>query len=68
MGIPLNTMMGVVKNDLRTAVKEAQTKSNLPPYLIGAILSEIRAEIAQEEITDLINTFTTKKEEEQADD
>lgn len=68
MGIPLNTMMGVVKNDLRTAVKEAQTKSSLPPYLIGAILSEIRAEIAQEEITDLINTFTTKKEEEQADD
>ena len=68
MGIPLNTMMGVVKNDLREAVKEAREKSGLPPYLIGAILSEIRAEIAQEEITDLINTFTTKKEEEQADD
>ena len=63
-GVPLNAMIGVVKRNLKQAVAEEKSKSGLPAYLIGAVLADIRADLMAEEITELINIFTSEGETE----
>ena len=62
-GQPINAVMAAAKNELRAAVMEIKRESGLPAYLIGSLVGEIRGELAQDEIADLIATLTTKSQE-----
>ena len=60
---PLNAVMAAAKNELRAAVMEIKRESGLPAYIIGSLVGEIRGELAQDEIADLIAMLTTKSQE-----
>ena len=62
-GTPLNAVMAAAKNELRAAVMEIKSNSGLPAFLIGSLIGEIRGELAQDEIAELIATLTTKSQE-----
>lgn len=71
--VPLQVMIEVAKRDIRNAVIKARqaTQMPLPPYILNMILSEIQAELAAEEKTQLINHFvveTTGEEKKTTDD
>lgn len=53
--VNLNVAIAITKRNLKKAVIRAQLESNLPSYLMASILTDIRADMANEEIADLID-------------
>ena len=53
--VNLNVAIAITKRNLKKAVIRAQLESNLPSYLMASILTDIRADMVNEEIADLID-------------
>ena len=53
--VNLNVAIAITKRTLKKAVIRAQLESNLPSYLMASILTDIRADMVNEEIADLID-------------
>lgn len=53
--VNLNVAIAIAKRNLKKAVIRAQLESNLPSYLMASILTDIRADMVNEEIADLID-------------
>jgi len=67
-GIPLQVCVEVARRDLRSCVKRIQRKTGLPSYLIALVIADVKADVANAELTSLMSQFTTEKTETPAEE
>lgn len=60
MDTPLNVVMVQIQHELRTKIKEIRNAVPVPPYIINAVLSDIQADLAKEEIELLTTMYLSK--------
>ena len=60
--IPLSTMVHNARIYMNDAVKAVMNETNLPPYLMDGIISEVLADIRRQELTELGVSSSDKKE------